>query len=224
MKQIITLFCEGSEAKIAYFEKVKDSVKIVRVAAVPLSKALNSAADMDKAPVFEGDELSSEISLDKDTESNISIYDSSDVGMIGNALRGINIKKVEFIPIVTEPILNFHPYEGQTDSRHDKTIENIKKDIQAVKGISVASNMIDFVELKNKSLMGVFLEGDIPCIHLVNLLASHYRRRYLKIAGIKAAELSLAYYVSKSTKFFPEDFSLIIYIGKEYNKLLFLEG
>ncbi|MBI2418760.1 MAG: hypothetical protein HYV28_12825, partial [Ignavibacteriales bacterium] len=45
-----------------------------------------------------------------------------------------------------------------------------------------------------------------------------------KIVSIKSAEVSLVNYVAKKKKFFPDDFSLIVYIGKEYSKLIFLQG
>lgn len=224
MKQIVCLYCEGSEAKLAYIEKNNGTIKIERVASVPLSQALHTQANIEKSPAFNGDEITTEISFDKDNEDSFSRYDSSDVGMIASALTGLNEKKLEFIPIITEPTVNFHPFEPPADAKREKIIDLLKKDIQNSKGISINSEVIDYIELKDKSLLGVFIEGDLPCVQLVNLLASHYKRRFLKVAGIKPAELSLAYYVSKTTKFFAEDFSLIIYIGKEYSKLLFLEG
>ena len=224
MKQIVCLYCEGSEAKLAYVEKNNGTIKIERVASVPLSQALHTQAAIEKSPAFNGDEITTEIAFDKDQEDSFSRYDSSDVSMLANTLTGLNPKKLEFIPIITEPTVNFHPFEAPPDQRKDKTIDLIRKDIQNTKGISINADVIDYIELKDKSQLGVFIEGDLPCVQLVNLLAAHYRRRFLKIAGIKPAELSLAYYVSKTTKFFAEDFSLIIYIGKEYSKLLFLEG
>lgn len=225
MKQIVCLYCEGSEAKLALIEKNGGAVKIERVATVPLSQGLHAAAAIDKSAVFNtGDELAAEINFDRDESENFSRYDSSDVGMIANSLAGLNLKKLEFIPVVTEPTVNFHPFEAQPDAKKDKIIDLLRKDIQNSKGIEINQEFIDYIELKDKSLLGVFLEGDIAGVQLVNLLARHYGKRFLKIAGIKPAELSLAYYVSKTTKFFPEDFSLIIYIGKEYSKLLFLEG
>jgi len=225
MKQIVCLYSEGSEAKIALIEKNGGALKIERVASIPLSQGLHSAASIDKSAVFNsGDEISTEINFERDENESFSRYDSSDVNMIASSLAGINLKKAEFIPIVTEPTVNFHPFEGQPDAKKDKVIELLRKDIQNTKGMSINQDLIDYVELKDKSLLGVFLEGDLPGVQLIGLVAHHYGRRFLKIAGIKPAELSLAYYVSKTTKFFPEDFSLIIYIGKEYSKLLFLEG
>ena len=59
---------------------------------------------------------------------------------------------------------------------------------------------------------------------MVNNLARYNGRRYYKITAVKSAEISLAYYVAKKKKFFPDDQSLIVYIGKEYSKLIFLHG
>lgn len=109
MKQIVCLYCEGSEAKLAYIEKNNGSLKIERVASVPLSQALHAQASLEKSPAFNGDELTTEISFDKDQEDSFSRYDSSDVGLLANALTGLNVKKLEFIPIITEPTVNFHP-------------------------------------------------------------------------------------------------------------------
>ena len=59
---------------------------------------------------------------------------------------------------------------------------------------------------------------------MVNSLAHFNGKRYYKIPTVKSAEISLAYYVTKKGKFFPDDNSLIVYIGKEYSKLIFLQG
>lgn len=225
MKQIVCLYPEGSEVKLALFEKNGGSLKIERVASVPLSQALHSAASLDKSAVFSaGEELSTEINFDKDEAESFSRYDSSDINNIAQNLGGVNLKKTEFIPIVTEPTVNFHPFDAQPDLKRDKIIDLLRKDVQNTKGIPVNADMIDYIEMQDKSLLGVFLEGDLAGVQMINMLAANYGRRFIKIAGVKPAELSLAYYVSKTTKFFPEDFSLIIYIGKEYSKLLFLEG
>jgi len=59
---------------------------------------------------------------------------------------------------------------------------------------------------------------------LINSLAGYNGKKFYKIPTIKSAEISLANYVAKKKKFFPDDQSLIVYIGKEYSKLIFLQG
>jgi len=131
---------------------------------------------------------------------------------------------MQYIPIVTDPVANFHIYEGARDENRKKLTQSIITDIQNAKGLTVTSDNLDFIELNEKQILSIFLEGEIPCVNMINLLANYNNRRYLKIPTIKNSELSLAYYVGKTNKFFPEDYTLIIYIGKEYSRLLFLEG
>jgi hypothetical protein len=55
-------------------------------------------------------------------------------------------------------------------------------------------------------------------------LAGYFGKKFFKVPTIKSADTALAYYVAKRKKFFPDDQSLIVYIGKEYSKLIFLQG
>ena len=230
MKQIACLYCEGTDAKLAVLSRDKDGIKIHSVGSLTMSRTLQSATKQDLMAELDGQDLASadQVSFDNlDTEgilpSSITV-DDSDVGQLDTLLADFKLNNLLFIPVVTEPTINFHTYEGQRDTNKKKLIENVIKDLQTTKGIEVSEDLIDVFELNEKSMLGVFIEGDISCVGLINQLANYNKKRYLKIPTIKTAELSLAYYVSKSTKFFPEDYSLIVYIGKEYSKLIFMEG
>ena len=228
MKQICCLYCEGSDAKVAVVEKDKNEVRVVRVASLTLSRALQSSSS---SALYEqlGSVDTSEISFDSlddmtTTTSLPSPEDTSDVGLLNAALYGLNLPKMQFIPVITEPVSNYHIYEGPREENKKKLIQSVITDIQNTKGITVLPESIDVFDLNEKQMLGVFLEGEIGCVNLINVLANYNKRRYLKIPTIKNAELTLAYYVSKTNKFFPEDNTLIVYIGKEYSKLIFLEG
>jgi len=231
MKQVVCLYCEGTDAKLAVLSKEKDGIKIHSVGSLTISRKLQSSlkqdvmAELDGGDLISADQVSFD-NLDADgvlPSSSLQI-DQSDVGQLNSLLSDFRLGNLLFLPIVTEPVINFHTYEGPRDTNKKKLIENVIKDLQASKGIEVTEDLLDVFELNEKSMLGVFIEGEIPCVGLINQLANYNKKRYLKIPTIKTAELSLAYYVSKSTKFFPEDYSLIVYIGKEYSKLIFMEG
>ena len=231
MKQIVCLYCEGTDAKLAVLSRDKNGIKIHSVGSLTMSRAVQSSSKQDVMAELDGQNLISadQISFDNlDTEGVLSSaslpVDQSDVGQLNTLISELKLNNLLFIPIVTEPVINFHTYEGQRDTNKKKLIENVINDLQTSKGIEVTEDLIDVFELNEKSMLGVFIEGEIPCVGLINQLANYNNKRYLKIPTIKTAEFSLAYYVSKSTKFFPEDYSLIVYIGKEYSKLIFMEG
>jgi hypothetical protein len=55
-------------------------------------------------------------------------------------------------------------------------------------------------------------------------LARLNNRKFLKIPSVKCAEISLSSYILRKKKFGENDNSLIVYVGKEYSKLIFLKG
>lgn len=226
MKPFVVLYCEGSETKLCVLSIEKEGIKLINTAsvrAVDLAETpMSSSSDTD----FSMEDMGEGIDFDKglDEEAPTGDMDSSDIPVMTSHLGGIKLSQTQFLPVLTEPVINYHIYDGEIISDKSKQLDAIISDILDTKGISVRKDFIDFIDFSENSKLAVFIEGDIPCVDTVNALAEYNNRRYLKIAGLKSAELSLAYYVSKSTKFFPEDFSLIIYTGKEYSKLIFLEG
>lgn len=228
MKQVCCLYCEGTDAKLAVVSKEKDEIQVLRVASLNLSRAVAAHSQRDVYAELNKVESSGDISFDSLDSGAIAPVeeetDTSDAGQLNSALYGIKLPSMQFIPVVTEPTANFHIYEGERDNNKKKLLQSVISDIKNAKGISVTPDNVDIFELNEKQLLSVFIEGDITGVNLVNLLANYNKRRYLKIPTIKSAELSLAYYVSKTNKFFPEDYTLIIYIGKEYSRLLFMEG
>ncbi|MFC2133567.1 hypothetical protein ACFLTH_03020 [Bacteroidota bacterium] len=222
MKPIVCVYCEGNDTKIAVFEKIHNRIKILRIASSRIPESKRTPAQKSD---FKGDEFGDDVSFDE-FGGGLEVEDEmgDNVGVAAAALKGIKLSKCNFIPVVTEPVANFHIYEGDREQDKRKIIDAVITDIEDSKGIMVDPTAVDVIDFTNNSMLSVFLEENVPCINFINALASYNRRRYYHIPTIKTADLSLAYYVSQTTKFFPEDFSLIIYIGREYSKLIFLEG
>ena len=227
MKSFICVYCEGSDTKIAVLSQDKEGIKIQRtLSARMIASKVGIEASSEQVSDLSLDDMSSDISFEGlgDSEAPSGMADSLDVNLIAAGLSNINLKQTRWIPILTEPNISYHIYEGNGETDKNKLIDSIIKDIHESKKISVNKDSIDCIRLNEKSYLCVFVEGEIPCVNMIYSLAQFNKRRYYRISAIKSAEISLAYYVSKTTKFFPEDFSLIIYIGKEYSKLIFLEG
>jgi len=226
MKPVVCLYCEGTDTKIAVLSKEKDKIKIHRVASLNMPHSLQTASKRDVISELDKTDTMQEISFDSidSISSGAQPAEESDIGLLQSALYGFKPGSLQYIPIVTEPVVNYHLYEGKRDENKKKLLQMVVADIQSAKGITVEDDSVDVTELNDKTMLSLFIEGEIPCVQLINLLANYNKRRYLKIPTVKTAELSLAYLISKTNKFFPEDNTLVIYIGKEYSKLIFLEG
>jgi len=224
MKPLVCLYCEGNDTKLVVVAREKDStkIKVLRTASVSI---LPSTTDLEADATglsVEGDSLDIE-GLDETTSIDGDL-DSSSLSEINEALKDLNLSKYSFVPALTEPAIYYHQFEGQRPAKAAKLKQEIVNEILDSKNINVDKESLDYIELADKSLLSVFIVGEVACINLVNTIAHQHNKRHYKIPTIKSSDLSLAYYVAKRKKFFPDDNSLIVYIGKEYSKLIFLQG
>lgn len=225
MKPLVCIYCEGNDTKLAVVGKNNDSdkVKVFRTASVSVTP---SAVDIEAGVSgINLDEESLQLEgMDGGSTSLDSNIGESSVNEVKTALVGLDLTKHYFIPALTEPSIYYHLYEGPRSTKPAKLKQAIIDEILETKNVAVEKDSIDFTELSDKSLLSVFLVGDVACINLINSIAAQNKKRFYKVPTVKSSDISLAYYVAKKKKFFPDDHSLIVYIGKEYSKLIFLQG
>ena len=222
MKPLVCFYCEGGDSKVAVISKEKDKLKLHRAGSF---EVIQSHLDLEEGVSdlsIEGEELEFE-KIEKATTqtSNLGVSSQS---LISSFLKGVNLNNHLFIPGLTEPSIYYHIYDGSKGTKNKKVALDIIDDIRDTKNLSIDAENLGYIELTDKTLLAAFLSGDVPCLQLINSVARFNGKRYYKIPTIKSAEISLAYYVAKRKKFFPDDNSLIVYIGKEYSKLVFLQG
>jgi len=228
MKSQVFIYCEGTDTKIVVTSREKESIKILRT----VTFKSKSASDQDISSEGSADEFSLEgmsgdfsiDEMDSSSEESTGGFSNTEIGNLAQGLEGINLSNSRFIPIGTEPGMNYHVYEGPREKDKQKQILAITTEIEQTKNIYVAPDSIDYIPYNDKALLAAFFENSVPCIELIQQLADYNKKKNYKLQTIKSADISLAYYVAKTVKFFPEDYTLIIYTGKEYSKLIFMEG
>ena len=221
MKPVISIYCESNDIKVAVI--TRDSItakpKVLKTASIGHVK---SSDVLDKSGG--GFSMEEESLLGLDESLSKTEPDLSGLTELSATLSGFNLNKHLFLPTLTEPSLYYHLYEGERPENPAKLKQAIINDILESKNILVDKSAIDYIELSDKALLAIFVTENIPCVSLINSLARHKGKRGFNIPTIKSSDLSLAYYVGKRKKFFPDDNSLIVYIGQEYSKLIFLQG
>lgn len=224
MKTLICLYCEGTDTKIAAVTKDKDKVKIIK--ALSMDVVQPGTGGFDGTTNLSFDESGGDgISFDSQKDGKPIITSGiSNMSLVNEGLTGLNLSNCLFIPAITEPTVYFHVSEAPKDNQPGKIAQAIIEDIQKTKNVTIDRHNLGYLELADKTILSAFTNGEIGCIRLVNALALHNGKRHYSIPSVKNAEISLAYFVAKRKKFFPDDNSLVVYIGKEYSKLIFLSG
>lgn len=203
---------------MAVLVKEKENIKILKTFSFELVQSNYDPDEALSSLNFEGTDVKIE---DIDRKQGINTAQV----LFSDALKEINLSNSVFVPALTEPAIYYHIFEGSKQKgKGEKIAQEIINDIQETKNVTIAKDNLDYTELADKSLLSVFINGDVNCIRMINSLAVYHGKRFYKIPSVKSAEISLSYYIAKRKKFFPDDNSLIVYIGKEYSKLIFLHG
>jgi Tfp pilus assembly protein PilN len=216
---LVCIYSEGNDTKIAVVVKEKEKIKVLRTAAFDIIQPSLVLEEGLSSLNLDGED----IDLDK-LDQRDAASDQASQNVILSSLKGVNLNNCLFIPALTEPAIHYHIVEETKQAQGSKLTQEIILDIQETKNVTISKENLGYIELANKSILSVFLSGDVQCIKMVNSLAHFNGKRFYKIPAVKSAEISLAYYIAKRKKFFPDDNSLIVYIGKEYSKLIFLHG
>lgn len=227
MKHLVCTYCEQNETKLVVFSKENDKIKIHRTISVDSAGPAKGGFSSDDFDLGQ-DGLSSDVTFDSQGGDFYSGAESgggaADVSEIAANLYDINLSNAEFVPVVSDPILSYHIYSGKVEKDPKKFKNQIIADIQATKGLIISADSLDYVDYTETEKLVAFIEDGIPCVDQIDALAKFNSKRYYKIPTVKSSDVALSHLVTSASNFFPEDYSLIIYTGKEFSKLIFLEG
>ncbi len=223
MKSLVCLYHEGNDTKVAVVTSENERLKIVRLSDYDVFQPHAAEVETISALNLDGGGLG-DVSISTATPGQGFGGGISHESLLHSALTGIKLNNSEFLQAVTEPAIHYHIFEGNKNLPVNELKQAIIDDIQKTKNLSISKDNLSYTETTGNSLLTVFADGELNCINIINGLAQYHNKRYYKIAAVKSAEISLAYYIAKRKKFFPEDYSLIVYVGKEYSKLIFLQG
>jgi len=211
MERIACLYLEGNDSKVALFNYEGGILTLLRAESIDTSLAF---AEQEGAAVGKvgGNSLQEPYNYTVLAEET-STLNRTLLPKLNDFFRGVDFTKCRFIPILTEPGIYFQKVSDKKDFA-----------LAHSKGNGKFTPIVDFVDLYDSAALAVYPSGKSSYLQLMDSLATMNGRRVLRIPSVKSAEISLASYIARKRKFSINDISLVLYVGKEYSKLIFLHG
>jgi len=210
MNKIACLYFEGNDSKVALFEKINSKLILLKSESIDMSMAFSGqkAEPVSKtAPV-----KTNGGGFEYYTEDNTG-FNKTYLQKLNELFQGEDLSKCYFIPILTEPAVYFQKINDSTDLASLNISANGK-----------IETTIDFVELSDGTKMAVYPSGENNYLQVIDSLARMNKRKFLKIPSVKIGDISLASFVTRRYNFEAGAVSLVLYVGKEYSRLIFLNG
>ena len=135
MKSLIFTYCEGNDTKIAVVQKEKDKIKVLKAASFDVvAPAYNVEDDMEGLKL-DVDDLGIEEMAKEASQTRAAGL--SNLSLINSSMKGINLVKSIFIPVLTEPAVHYHVFEGSKKERTANFTQEIIDDIQQSKNVAL---------------------------------------------------------------------------------------
>ena len=115
MKPIVCVSSEGHDTKIVILSKEKEGIKINKTFSMTMSGGENFDDPLENSSSdtsLKGFETDFSIESIDDSGSGLATVDKNDVSFAANYFGKDEIKDAEFIPVVTDPVVNHHNYVG----------------------------------------------------------------------------------------------------------------
>ena len=208
MNTIACIYFEGNDSKIALFKKNDGVLEFIKGTSIDTSLA------------FADQKIGSQKNKNIDENSNLEIltdelasYNRTYLQKLNEFFLGEDLSKCGFIPILTEPAIYLQKVTDQKDLANLNITQNGK-----------IETTIDFVDLADQTKLAVYPSGQSNYLSAIDSLARINNKRFLRIEAVKCAEISLAMYIIRTLRLKSQKTVLLLYVGKEYSKVIFIKG
>ena len=127
---------------------------------------------------------------------------------------------------VSEPEIFYAPFTTNWGLKGDdlkrKIIENLA--IERPDAADLSPSDVKTIEVANRDVLAVVRGTEFPLLNLIDKIRKQLGNKITKISFIEGAEISLVNLVKMNYRFEPDEITVIIFIGHEYSRLIFMVG
>ena len=150
--------------------------------------------------------------------------DSSTIMM--NAFSSYSQDKYDVAVCISEPDIYYSYFDSDWDLKGKKLTKKVIEELSAKKvdERKIKNNEVDVVDLADGRVMAIVGDREIAFLETFDNLKRTTRTKLPKIDFVESIEISIAN-LTRLNYHFPEDsLSIVVYIGNEFSRLIFMEG
>ncbi|MCS7229491.1 MAG: hypothetical protein RMJ81_07835 [Candidatus Kryptonium sp.] len=231
-KIAVGIFVDGLSLQVACLAKSGKKIKFIDAQIVNLATKLE--AIYTGAQVLEQIEPISEttpIDITSEASATDLLLTETGRGAQDNASILIGVlsrypkRKYKLAISAPEPYIFYSTFESNWGLKGNKLKEKIIEQISKGRtGEPLKSDAINYLEFPDGSVLAIVRDSRITLIDLLDGIKKSIGGRIPKISFVETPELSLVNLVKLNYKFPQNSITVIIYIGHEFSRLIFMKG
>jgi hypothetical protein len=223
-KSVVGLFVDGLDVKFARLTSRRGKVVVEELRSATLVSKLEERKPAE-ASVTLGDEKDpfKLPELDATAAPTITGQEDNNAVLLG-LFSPLKPKSYSLAYSISEPSIYYHHLESSFGLKGKKLKERIIEELKNVRTFQPTPDAVDSIVTDEGTLLCVVREEGLSLINLLDNIKGFLGKRLPNIAGIESSDISLMNMVRANYALEPDEVSVIIYIGAEFTRLIFLRG
>ena len=224
-KTVLGLFVDGLDIKLAHLAVHKRHIVIEELKSATLVAKIhdrklveeNAGALVDSTDGFS---ISSapppEAAPDTVKEDNNAVL----LGLIANYPRS----KYTLTYSLAEPAIYYHVLESDFGLKGKRLTDRILAELKSTRAFQPAPDAVGSIRTDDGNLLCIVREDGLSLIHALDNIKGFIGNRLPVISAIDSADVSLMNLVRANYTLEPRDVTVVIYVGAEFTRLIFMRG
>ena len=223
-KSVIGLFVDGLDVKLARVSKkgkrlvvedLRSATLVSKLEERKMVEASNALID-EKDPFAMPEVQVSEPSVMSGNEDNNAVL----LGLLSQ----YKPKSYSLAYCVSEPSIYYHPIESSFGLKGKKLKSRLIEELKNVRTFQPTPDAVDSIVTEDGNLLCVVREEGLSLINHLENIKGFLGNHLPTIAGIDSSDIALMNMVKMNYDLEPEEVSVIIYVGVEFTRLIFMRG
>ncbi len=235
-KYAIGIYVEGEYLQVVCLSKKGKKIRLVDAEILKLAERLETVTSeneivFESVDVLEGDTVSSNPPPDMPQDSFVFTESEEkkqkdNIDILEEILSKYLSKKYQLSISLAEPQIYYAYFNTDWNLQGDKLKNRIIQELSKERQVSTRLKPDDLfiIKLSDDRILAVVRDTNINLINLIETVQKNLGRRLPYISFIESAEISLVNLVKENYHFKDDDISVIVYVGHEYSRLIFLRG
>lgn len=221
-KEVISIFADGNELKVVYARKVKGKVKVLSFDRVKLYSPIEEKELATAETPIEEDYFASTDNDDQETDATHEKEDDNK-DIFYDLLNTYSAEKAIIALNLPETNTGFVSVDNTSKKSKRKLTKQVINEIQKNFELVVEPDKLFLLPSSNGEGKAVFQRGGNPVLDIIEDIRPFWGKR-LSVGLVEINEIALVNLVNRTYTFDEEDISVVIYIGNDFSRIIFMKG
>jgi Tfp pilus assembly protein PilN len=220
---VLGLFVDGLDIKLAHLTLRKNRVVVEDLSSATLVTKFQEARAVeevttttDTADAFSVPVATTETATGEGGDDNNAVL----LGLLAKYPKG----KYSLTYALAEPSIYYHILESDFGLKGKRLKTRILEELRSIRAFQPSEDAVDAIKTDEGNLLCVVREDGLSLINGIEGIKGFIGNRLPMIPAIDSADVALMNMVRMNYDLQPEDVSVVIYVGVEFTRLVFMRG